>query len=181
MNTNLKISLIATLSAIFLFSFSNKVNIIDDSESYFPLTIKEKKIRWFNTQYIERNIGEKKFNNKTYQIFEQEWKNGQKDLLYLREENGVIYQYQKEEDTHEYVRFDHSFKKKATWGPSINRKLNKILSFNGTLVTPYGKFTDLMVIEANFDNGTFKFYYQKGIGYIGATTKKDGLISYIRE
>lgn len=47
--------------------------------------------------------------------------------------------------------------------------------------TPYGKFTDLMVIEAKFDNGKFKFYYQKGMGYIGATTKKEGLISYLRE
>lgn len=181
MKSTLIKSVVALLSILFLLSFSSKVNEIDDSESYFPLTIKEKKVRWFNTQYIERQIGEKKINNKTYKVFEQEWKNGQKDSLYLREENGVVYQYQKEEDNHEYVRYDNRFKKNATWGPSIKPKLHKITSFNGTLETPYGKFTDLMVIEAKFDNGKFKFYYQKGMGYIGATTKKEGLISYLRE
>lgn len=78
-------------------------------------------------------------------------------------------------------RYDNRFKKNATWGPSIKPKLHKITSFKRTLETPYGKFTDLMVIEAKFDNGKFKFYYQKGMGYIGATTKKEGLISYLRE
>ena len=84
MKSTLIKSVVALLSILFLLSFSSKVNEIEDSESYFPLTIKEKKVRWFNTQYIERQIGEKKFNNKTYKVFEQEWKNGQKDLLYLR-------------------------------------------------------------------------------------------------
>jgi len=170
------------LTIIVLLSFSSKkTNITDDSQSYFPLNIKEKKIKWFNTQYIERHIGEKKFNNKTYQIFEQEWSYGQKDLLYLREENGVVYQYQQEEDNHEFVRFDHRFKKNSTWGPSIKPKLYKIISLNGTLETPYGKFSNLIVIQAKFDNRKFQFYYQKGKGYIGASTKKDGVISYLRE
>ena len=60
MKSTLIKSVVALLSILFLLSFSSKVNEIDDSESYFPLTIKEKKVRWFNTQYIERQIGEKK-------------------------------------------------------------------------------------------------------------------------
>ncbi len=49
MKSTLIKSVVALLSILFLLSFSSKVNEIDDSESYFPLTIKEKKVRWFNS------------------------------------------------------------------------------------------------------------------------------------
>lgn len=174
-------SALGILTLLFLLSFSGNMILIENSESYWPLNIKEKKIRWYNTEYIETQKGMKKLQGKEYHVYEQKWKDGQKDLLYLREENGIIYQYEKNEINHETIRYNHAFKKKDSWGVSFNSKLYKVLTYSGTLVTPHGKFTDLLVIQAKFDNGSFKFYYQKGKGYIGSTTKKDGLISYLRE
>ncbi|MDC0105214.1 hypothetical protein OAJ52_04485, partial [Bacteroidia bacterium] len=38
---------------------------------------------------------------------------------------------------------------------------------------PYCKYTNLLVMVGTYANGpSFKFYYQRGFGYLGATNKK---------
>lgn len=145
--------------------------------NYFPLDIKSKKIVWYETYYYERLIGTKIFNDKTYFEFEQEWKEGQKDYLFLREEDDVVFQYEEccQEET---VRFGNKIRKESAWVSISGEFEYKLKSDKQKLKTPYCEYKDLMVIEAKYKNNIFEFYYQRGLGYIGA--KENGkLISFI--
>lgn len=149
----------------------------NEKGSYFPLSIKIKKILWGNTYYYESIMGTKQINGKEYTEFKQEWKNKEVNTLYLREENGVVYQYEEccEQET---IRFSTQFKKEYKWEDVDHSRLYKIISFKGKLKTPYCNYEDLLVIEAKMNSMVFNFYYLKGIGYVGATKNND-LISFI--
>ncbi len=147
--------------------------------SYFPLDIKKKKIIWSNLYYIETNNGTVTFNGKDYQEFLQEWSQGTVDTLYLREENGITYQLD-EITGKETIRLNPFLEKGATWtGQSIFTEY-KIVSHKAKLKTPFCRYTNLLAVKATYADGggTYTFYYLKGYGYVGATTKK-GVISYV--
>ncbi|AUC74942.1 hypothetical protein [Olleya sp. Bg11-27] len=139
-------------------------------KSFFPIDIKEKKILWTNTYYAETKNGTKEINGKTYVEFLQKWKGNNTDKLYLREENGVIYQYEQccEQET---IRFDETFEKDHSWKTADALGEYKILTFIGKLKTPFCEYENLMIIEAKLESGNFNFYYQRGHGYIGATVE----------
>lgn len=139
--------------------------------SYLPLDIKKKKILWYDTYYFETIVGKKVFNGKTYTEFLQEWKDGQKDLIYLREENNVVFQY-REECKEEYVKLD--IKATQGWSNTCTPNNYKIIALDGELKTPYCQYKNLVILEAVFEKVTLRFYYQKGYGYVGAT--KEGKI-----
>ena len=143
--------------------------------SYFPLTIGSKKITWYNTSYLEKMKETKILHNRVYTVFEQVWENGASDLLYLREEKGKVYQWD-EEKKQEFVRLEQvqlNFKWK------VNEKEYKIVDTQGELITPFCFYKGLLVIETQWDKRTYRFYYLKGFGYVGATW--DGkLISYVK-
>lgn len=145
-------------------------------DSYFPLTIETKKLLWGNTYYFEKIVGVKKINNKEYVEFSQDWENGATELLYLREKDGIIYQYENCCDT-ETIRTNKNFKKGHTWKTADLKTVYTIETLKGSLKTPYCNYENLLVIKAQFDNFALKFYYKKGYGYIGATENKK-LISY---
>ncbi|WP_026729531.1 hypothetical protein [Flavobacterium denitrificans] len=139
--------------------------------SYFPLSYEfKKKILWADTFYWETKLGTKNINGMLYTAIKQEWKSNDVAILYLREKNGVIYQYD-QLIKKEYIRFDKKFKVNQIWSVDQNTKY-KIITYNGELKTPYCHYTNLLVIEAIVNYGHFNFYYLKGQGYIGAT--KDG-------
>jgi hypothetical protein len=145
--------------------------------SYFPLDIQKKNIVWSGTRYTETKTNTKSIAGKQYTEYTQTWANGDQDKLYLREQNGVIYQGILATGT-EFVRYNPSFKKGHTWSGGVSFATFKIKSTRGTLVTPYCKYTNLLVIVGTYEDGqSFKFYYQRGFGYVGATNKK-GLVSY---
>jgi len=154
-------------------------NFCDETKngSYFPLVLEEKKLFWADTHYVETKNGTKEINGKTYVEYLQEWKEGNTSTLYLREENGVVYQYEEccEQET---IRYDESFKKGYTWKTADGLGQYEILTFKGALKTPFCEYKNAMVIQANLENGTFKFYYLKGHGYIGATVN-DKIISCV--
>lgn len=147
-----------------------------DNPSYFPIEITKKKLLWGNTYYFEELAAEKEINNKTYIEFTQTWQSGDVQKLYLREENGVIYQYEEccESET---VRFDPKLEEGDVWMTADGKSKYTLLSYKGTLKTPFCDYKDLMVIKAEFVNTSFIFYYKKGYGYIGATDIEDNLIS----
>lgn len=62
---------------------------------YFPVLLFNfhKKVLWYNNIYKETKEVVKIIKGITYTQFKQDWDNGQCNLLYLREENGVVYQY----------------------------------------------------------------------------------------
>lgn len=137
--------------------------------SYFPVSKSlNKKIRWGNTFYIEATEGTQVIDGKMYFEFKQEWEDKNVALLYLREENGVVYQYEKEYKA-ETIRYDKNFKKGDSWKGADGKSKYQIISYNGELKTPYCEYKNLLVIEATVDYGHFKFYYRRGFGYIGAT------------
>ena len=154
-------------------------NFCDQTEdgSYFPLVLKEKKIFWGDTHYVEKKLGTKILNGKTYFEFLQTWEDGTTSNLYLREDEGVVYQYEKccKEET---IRYDGNFEEGHTWKTADGNGQYTILTYEGTLRTPFCEYKDLMVIEAELKNGTFKFYYYKGHGYVGATVN-DAIISCV--
>ncbi|CAM4064462.1 MULTISPECIES: hypothetical protein [Flavobacterium] len=146
--------------------------------SYFPLDITKKKIYWYNTFYYEVPNGTKTINEKQYVEFVQEWENGEVDLLYLREENGKVYQYEDCCKT-KSLRYSDKMNNKEKWERIEDKVRYIVLVRNGKLRTPFCNYKDLFVLRAEYSNGvTYDFYYQKGLGYIGATRKGE-LISYI--
>lgn len=174
------LSLFALMISSSLFSQTEGQNFCDVfvSEDYFPLDIKKKKIVWYDTYYYEEMIGVKDINNKKYTEYIQRWKGGNIDTLFLREENGVFYQYE-EDFNGETIRFDVKFKKRKRW-ETIDKKVKYVVkSFKGKLSTPYCEYENLLVIEAELSLETYKFYYKKGYGFIGATINKNDLISYV--
>lgn len=143
--------------------------------SYFPLSYEfKKKILWADTFYWETKLGTKNINGINYTAIKQEWKDKEVSILYLREKEGVVYQYDQAVQR-EYIRFDEKFKVNQIWSVDQNSKY-KIITFDGELQTPYCRYKNLLVIEAVVSYGHFKFYYFKGHGYIGAT-KDEKLIS----
>jgi len=144
---------------------------------FFPLSIEKKKILWANTSYYETQNGIKIINGKKYKEYIQEWSNNHSDKLYLREQNGVIYQYEDccEKET---IRYDSKFKKGHTWKTADGKFEYKIISYNGKFKTPFCEYTNLLVIEAEIEKEVFHFYYLKGQGYVGATSH-DEIISCV--
>ena len=144
---------------------------------YFPLSLEKKKILWADSSYLETQNGTKEINGKIYIEFLQDW-GKQKEKLYLREENGVIYQY---DDccTIETVRYDKNFKKGYSWKTADGKSTYEIISYNGKLKTPFCEYKNLLVIKAELEYGTYQFYYLQGHGYVGATTTKNKLISCV--
>lgn len=140
-------------------------------DSYFPLSITVKKILWQNTYYSEKNVGTKIKKGKEYIEYAQNWKSGNTEYLYLREENGIVYQYEECCET-ETVRFDPSFKEGHTWKTADNLSSYTIETRNGNLDTPFCNYKNLVVISFKADAFACKFYYKKGYGYIGATMEE---------
>jgi len=145
--------------------------------SYFPLDIKKKKIFWSNTYYVESIVGKKERNGKEYIEFLQEWENGSKANMFMREENGIVYQYEEccNKDT---VRYDADFKLNSSWSTVDSELTYTIVETNVTLKTKYCNYKNLVVIKAAFKEGAYFFYYQKGYGYVGAKVG-DQLISMV--
>ena len=139
--------------------------------SYFPLTKSEKIIYWSDTYYTETTSVTKDINGKLYQEFKQTWEGNNVITFYLREENGVVYQYE-ECCTEDTIRYDNTFKKGHTWKTVEGLSEYTIISYEGKLDTPFCKYDNLLVIEAKITNGIYNFYYLKGHGYVGAT--RDG-------
>lgn len=144
--------------------------------SYFPLDIEIKKMTWYNTFYLEKLKGTKEINGKIYKEFEQTWENGDADLLYIREENNIVYQYD-EEKKKDFVRLDKAIKLNSEWNG--DNEINKIISIDDELITPFCIYKNLLVIESKYEKVTYKFYYLKGLGYVGAT-REGKLVSYIK-
>lgn len=144
--------------------------------SYFPLSINKKKVIWGNTFYFEEKKAEKIIDNRTYIVYEQTWENGQKVEMLLREELGVIFQYEPD-GSDETIRYNSSHKKGDSWLTADKEATYTIVSYKGKLKTPYCKYKNLMVLEGKFKDNTFLFYYLRGYGYVGATLE-DRLISF---
>jgi hypothetical protein len=144
-----------------------------DSESYFTFLTFEKILVWFGSYYIEKLEGEKVINGKTYKVYVQEWKEGNKDSLYFREEGTKVLQYN-ETTKKDKIRFDSTFKIGQQWESDGIRY--KLLSHNEKLLTPVCDYRNLMAIEATYPKSTYIFYYLKGFGYVGAT-KEGKLVS----
>lgn len=137
---------------------------------YFPLSIDKKRILWQDKSYFETKNDSVSINGKIYIEYLQDWGENNVSKIYLREENGTVYQY-KEESKKETIRFDKSFKKGHTWKTADGKCEYKIISFKGKLETPFCKYENLLIIRAKFETVTFNFYYLKGHGYVGATVK----------
>lgn len=144
--------------------------------SYFPLNIDAKKLTWYGTYYYEKLKGTKKINGKFYKEFEQIWEKEGVDLLYLREENNIIYQYD-EEKKNEFVRLDKNVQINTEWNG--DDEVYKLISMDGELITPYCRYKNLLIIESRDEKITYRFYYLKGLGYVGAT-REGKLVSYIK-
>jgi len=145
--------------------------------SYFPLDIKNKKIFWYDTYYFEEQLATKERSGKIYLEYKQTWKDGHSDLLYLRNDKEKVLQFENGFEN-ETIRFDSQFEINHSWENADKTAVYTILSYDGKLKTPYCNYENLLIIEAKFKSVTFKFYYLKGLGYIGAT-KNNQLISYI--
>ncbi|MBW1299012.1 hypothetical protein [Aquimarina litoralis] len=168
------VSLLLIISFTATAQFKEGQNFCDESKdkSYFPLALNEKKIFWADTYYTEIKKGTKEIDGKVYIEFHQKWKNNTVVKLYLREENGIVYQYEEccEQET---IRYDPNFLKGYTWNTADGLGEYQILSYKGKLKTPFCKYGNLMVIQANLKSGKYKFYYRRGHGYVGATFENE--------
>lgn len=156
-----------------------------DSASYFPTEIACKKITWNDTYYTETMIGKTNLDGKEYIIYEQKWKGSSSNELLIREKKGVVYQY--DGNGSETIRYSPNFEKGHTCKTSDDTYIYNLKTFKGKLKTPFCKYKNLMILETSvelmigdkIEYGHYNFYYQKGIGYVGAT-QSGKLISYIQ-
>ncbi len=145
--------------------------------TYFPLANNTKKIAWKNTFYHEKIENVKTFNGKEYIACFEEWESGRVKKIYLREEDGLVLQYEAC-CTMETIRFNEDYKKGESW-ESANKKIKyKIITYLGKLKTPYKNYNNLLVIRKIYGRSVYDFYYKKKYGYVGAT-KRGVLISYV--
>lgn len=176
---NKSILILILLVPILVFSQKEGQNFCKGIEdgSYFPLDIKKKKIFWYDTYYFEEQLGTKELNGKTYLEYKQIWKDGSVDLMYLREADSKVLEYEEGLDQ-ETTRYGSQFEEGYSWRRPDKTAVYTILSYDGKLKTPYCAYDKLLVIEAKFKTVTYEFYYLKGLGYIGAT-QNNTLVSYI--
>lgn len=185
-NKNTQLLLVITLFVFTnLFSQIKEKVIVTDADfdkeikknTYYPLVPREKKVAWKNTFYIENVKGTKTFNNKEYTLCKQKWESGRTKKIYLREENGVVFEY---EDCcgDESIVLDAHFNKGKTWESADKKIKYKLITFFGKLKTPYGEYENLLVIRKIHARKIYEYYYKKGYGYIGAT-KQGTLFSYV--
>ena len=140
----------------------------DLSEPFFKLWQGKKIILWQNTYYTETFLGFKTLNSKTYLEYEQVWENGDLSKLYLREANGIVFQYEEccEEDT---IRMPKDPKPGMTWKTVDGLATYEIVSITKELKTNVCNYKDVLELKLITPDVTFHFYYLKGYGYIGAT------------
>ena len=151
----------------------------DKNGSFFPFTNDFKKVIWRDTYYLEKKNNSKELNGKMYIEFEQESEKSGITLRYLREENGVVYEYEKCCNI-ETLRYDSKFVEGQTWKKGDNKSEFRIITYKGKLKTPYCNYENLLVIEGELSSKKFKFYYLKGFGYVGAN-QEDKLVSYVTQ
>lgn len=165
--------------SITIFSQSERQSFCggDPEAPYFTLHSGTKHIVWDNSFYSEKNVGIKTINGVEYTHYKQSWKSGSVQDMYLREENGNVFQFEDccEDDT---VRLPVKQDIGESWQTADKLSTYEIISIDGELETPVCKYTNLLVLKSTFKNGAFTFYYQKGYGYIGATVN-DQLISFV--
>jgi hypothetical protein len=149
-----------------------------DGDSYFPLDIEKKKIVWSKSSYIETATSWVKIDSIEYLSVVQVWQSGQTDTLYLREEDGTVYQYQDYCDS-ESVRFKADAKVGDSWSTCDQEIKYTVISKKGKLKTPFCDYKKLVIIKAEYPDVIFHFYYKKGYGYIGATVNGTDLISFV--
>ena len=139
-----------------------------ETDEYFPIDINKKKLLWGPTYYFEEIVGKKIINGKVYIEYSQTWEAGNVETLFLRNENGIVFQY---EDCceNETIRFNDNLNKGDTWFSADKKSKYTIISFEGNLETPFCNYEDLLIIEGEFVDQTFQFYYKKGYGYVGAS------------
>ncbi len=148
------------------------------SDSFFPLDYKKKKIIWGNTHYFEEISGQGMFDGVQYIAFTQVWETGMENTLFLREENGITYQYY-ENTGEEIIRLDTNLKKGQSWEAKAIGTTYTVLSTKGKLKTPFCTYKKLIVLKTEYRDATYIWYYKKGQGYVGATDTKKNLISYL--
>jgi hypothetical protein len=162
-------------------SFSQKEGQIfcegDKSEPYFMLWQGKKNIIWQNTFYKEDFVGFKTINNIEYLEYKQTWENGDVSELYLREEKGIVFQYESccEKET---MRMPKNPEVGMTWKTADKLASYKIISLNTSLDTKVCNYKNLLQIKLITSNIVFDFYYLKGFGYVGAKVNKE-LISFV--
>lgn len=166
--------ILLTATATFAQSEGQSFCYGDSKETYFTLQTEKKILLWYSTYYTETLIGEEVIEGNNYKVYVQEWKDTNKDTLYLREEGSRILGYYKKIKK-EKLRYDSSFKPNKQWeGREVTYT---ILSHEAELKTPVCHYKNLMALKAEYPTITFIFYYLKGFGYVGAT-QNDELVSF---
>lgn len=131
-----------------------------------------KKILWGDTFYKDFKIGTKVISGASWEVFVQEWKDGDRDTLYFRKEGSKTYEYY-EKTGLRVLRLDEQAREGDTW--KGKDRSYRVLSTNATFHTRYCWYSHLLALEARFDDGaTYTFYYLRGFGYVGAG--RDGKI-----
>jgi len=179
----LVLTIIALMGIVNLFS-QEKV-IVKESDfdkeikknTYFPLATSEKKIAWKNTYYFEKIDGFKTINGKEYTIRTEKWESGRVKTSYLREEEGIVYLYEVCCNI-ETIVVDKKYIRGKSWEKANKKVKYKVMTLAGRLKTPYNKYNNLLVISEKHLRNTYKLYYKKGFGYVGAT-RKGILISHV--
>lgn len=137
---------------------------------YLPLDVNKKKIFWGSTYYFETKEGVATFIGHEYIVFKQAWENEKSDLIYLREEKGIVYQYREECET-EFILLDTKSVGEE-WKNSCFGYNRKIISLDAELKTKFCRYKNLIAVQSTYTSDpdlVHVFYYQKGYGYVGAT------------
>ncbi|MBB3696509.1 hypothetical protein KMW28_24230 [Flammeovirga yaeyamensis] len=143
-----------------------------DSDSYYPLSIGQKKtLTWYNNKYQEVIKDTVNISGKRYTIISQIFSKNKVIDLFMRVSNDTVYFY----NTKKKLEIPY-----FGIAPNVGEKIGNgvVLNREAKLKTPSGTLKELLKIEMNYPNGAKDIrYYKKGLGLVAVKNKK-GLICY---
>lgn len=170
---NFKSSFITTIFIFFkiLLFAQNSICFENTKGPFWPIEA-GLKINYFsnNDSYFSTFEGDSlELNGKFYMIQTKVFSSGKISTTYWREENGAVYNFNKEKG-YETVELPLVQKKGTKWQDPEAIWSYEIINQNSTYSTPYCEFKDLLEVQAI--NSTqldrvYKLYYKRGIGMVG--------------
>lgn len=145
---------------------------ISEKDSYFPLAKGvSKTLTWYKNKYREVIKDTITFEGETYTQVAQIFPPDETINMYYRKSNDTVYYFNEVKKTHVPFFSINPIEGETT----ANGTVRKV---GGTLKTPKGKLTDLLVIEMAYESGQKDTrYYKKGLGLI-AVKNNGRLVSY---
>lgn len=178
-----KLLSVPVLTFLCLSSFSQS-DICNETAAgvFWPIEIGIKRHYYSNNgTYVSYFNGDSlQFNNRVYYKEIEEYKNGDRKTLYLREQDGNVYVFDKEKNL-EFLELSANVTPGYTWEKYDKSWKYTVVDTISTIATPYCEYKNLLNIKAEPQNKTkneyspyYNLYYKRGVGLVNLSISGKG-------